>query len=52
MLRKYYNCVANRDEDNKKNASDKGGDGELPLVENAFFIFGGPTTNMTSRQCK
>ena len=51
MLRKYYNRIAHRDED-KKDAGDKGGDDEFPPVENAFFIFGGPTTNMTSRQRK
>ena len=49
MLRKYYNRVAHRDEDKKKDAGDKGGDDEFPPVENTFFIFGGPTTNMTSR---
>ena len=52
MLRKYYNRVAPRDEDKKKDADDKGGDGEFLSVENAFFIFGGPTANMTSRQRK
>ena len=52
MLKKYYNRVAHRDEDKKKDAGDKGGDDEFPPVENAFFIFGGPTTNMTSRQRK
>src|SRR6185312_6643220 len=52
MLKKYYNRVAHRDEDKKKDADDKGGDDEFPLVENAFFIFGGATTNMTSRQRK
>ena len=51
MLKKYYNRVARRDEDNK-DAGDKGGDDEFPPVENAFFIFGGATTNMTSRQRK
>jgi len=49
MLRKYYN---HRDEDKKKDVNNKGGDGKFPSVENVFFIFGGPTANMTSRQCK
>ena len=49
MLRKYYNRIAHRDEDKKKDAGDKDSDGEFPSVENAFFIFGGPTANMTSR---
>ena len=40
MLKKYYNRVAHRDKDKKKDAGDKGGDDESPLVENAFFIFG------------
>ena len=48
-LEQYYNRVAHRDEDKKKDAGDKGGDDEFPPVENAFFIFAGPTTNMTSR---
>ena len=52
MLRKYYNRITNRDEDKKKDAGDKGGDGEFTTVENAFFIFEGPTANMTSRQRK
>jgi len=52
MLRKYYNRVTHRDEDKKKDAGDKGGEDESPTVENAFFIFGGPTANMTSRQRK
>jgi len=52
MLKKYYNRVAHRDEDKKKDAGDKDGDDEFPPVENAFFIFGSATTNMTSRQRK
>ena len=52
MLWKYYNHIVNRNEDKKKDAGDKGGDDESPPVQNAFFIFGGPTTNMTSRQHK
>ena len=52
MLQKYYNHVANRDEDKKKDTNDKGGYVEFPSLEIAFFIFGGPTTNMTSRQRK
>ena len=40
MLKKYYNRIAHRDEDKKKDAGDKGGDDEFPPVENAFFIFG------------
>ena len=52
MLCKYYNRIAHRDEGKKKDADDKGGDGEFPSVENVFFIFGGPTANMNSRQRK
>jgi hypothetical protein len=52
MLRKYYNNVTHRDEDKKKDADDKGGNSKFPSVENVFFIFGGPTANMTSRQRK
>ena len=52
MLRKYNSRVAHRNEDKKKDADDKGGDSKFPSVENVFFIFGGPTTNMTSQQRK
>ena len=30
MFKKYYNRVAHRDEDKKKDAGDKGGDDEFP----------------------
>ncbi|XP_039818689.1 uncharacterized protein LOC120681242 [Panicum virgatum] len=46
MLHKYNNRVVNYDEDKKKDAGDKGGDDEFPSVENAFFIFGGPTCDV------
>ena len=51
MLRKYFNCLDRKDEAEKKDEEDKGGDG-FPSVENVFFIFGGPTANMTTRQRK
>ena len=50
MLRKYFNRLGRKDEAmKKKDEEDKGGDG-FPLVENVFFIFGGTTANMTTRQ--
>ncbi|CAN6346887.1 unnamed protein product [Urochloa humidicola] len=51
MLKKYYNRAAAKDDNAKKDAGGKDGNG-FPVVENVFFIFGGPTTNMTPRQCK
>ena len=48
MLCKYYNHVARKDEDKKKDVGDKDDDG-FPSVENVFFTFGGPTANMTAR---
>ena len=51
MLRKYFNHLGRKDEAKKKDEEDKGGDG-FPSVENVFFIFGGPTANMTTRQRK
>jgi len=51
MLRKYFNRLGPKDKDKKKDAGDKGGDGD-PSVDNVFFTFGGPTANMTSRQRK
>ena len=52
MLRKYFNRLGRKDEAKKeKDEEGKGGDG-YPQVENIFFIFGGPTANMTARQRK
>ena len=51
MLCKYFNCLGRKDEAKKKDEEDKGSDG-FPSVENMFFIFGGPTKNMTTRQHK
>ena len=52
MLRNYFNHLGRKDEAKKeKDEEGKGGDG-YPLVENVFFIFGGPTANMTARQRK
>jgi hypothetical protein len=52
MLRKYFNRLGRKDEAKKeKDEEGKGSDG-YPLVENVFFIFGGPTANMTARQRK
>ena len=51
MLRKYFNHLGRKDEAKKKDEEDKDGDG-FPSVENVFFIFGGPTANMTTRQRK
>ena len=48
----FLTVAVTGDEDKKKDAGDKGGDDEFPPVENAFFISGGPTTNMTSWQHK
>jgi len=51
MLRKYFNRLVRKDDDKKKDAEDKGGDG-YPLVDNVFFIFGRATANLTPRQRK
>jgi len=52
MLRKYFNRLGRKDEAKKeKDEDDKGGD-DYPLVENVFFIFGRPTSNLTPRQRK
>ena len=51
MLCKYFNHLGRKEEAKKKDEEDKGGDC-FPLVENVFFIFGRPTANMTTRQCK
>ena len=51
MLRKYYNHVAVKDDNIKRDADDEG-DGGFPRVENIFLIFGGPTVDMTPWQRK
>ena len=51
MIRKYFNHLSRKDKAKKKDEEDKGGDG-FPSVENVFFIFGGPTANMSPRQRK
>ena len=51
MLRRYFNRLGHKDEATKKEVEDKCVDG-YPSVENVFFIFGGPTANMTPRQRK
>ena len=52
MLRKYFNRLGRKGEAKKeKDEEGKGADG-YPSVENVFFIFGGPTENMTARQHK
>ena len=49
MLCKYFNRLGRKDKAKKeKDEEGKGGDG-YPSIENVFFIFGGPTTNMTAR---
>ena len=52
MLRKYFNRLGRKGEAKKeKDEEGKGADG-YPSLENVFFIFGGPTANMTAWQCK
>jgi hypothetical protein len=50
MLRNYFNRLGCKDEGGRKDADNQGSDG-FPPVEN-IFICGGPTTNITPRQCK
>ena len=49
---KYFNRLGRKDEAKKEKDEDDKGSDSYPSVENVFFIFGGPTTNMTARQCK
>jgi hypothetical protein len=49
MLKKYYSCVAAKEDNIKKDGGDGGKDG-FSEVENVFLIFGGPTVDMMSRQ--
>jgi hypothetical protein len=50
MLKKYYGHVTVK-EDEAKDGDDWGAGG-FPVVENVFLIFGGPTVDMFSNQCK
>jgi hypothetical protein len=51
MLKKFYGCAAAKDAEAKRDGED-GDAGGFPAVENVFLIFGGPTVDMSSRQCK
>jgi hypothetical protein len=51
MLKRFYSRATAKDDEAKKD----GGDGDtsgFPAVENVFLIFGGPSIDMSSRQCK
>jgi hypothetical protein len=51
MLKKFYGRATAKDAEAKKDGGD-GDAGGFPAVENVFFIFGGPTVDMSSRQRK
>jgi hypothetical protein len=51
MLKKYYSRAAVKDGEAKKDGGD-GDAGGLPVVENVFLIFGGPTVDMSNSQRK
>jgi hypothetical protein len=51
LLKRFYGRAAAKDAEAKKDGGD-GDAGGFPVVENAFLIFGGPTVDMSSRQCK
>jgi hypothetical protein len=51
MLKRLYGRTAAKDGKAKKDVGD-GDAGGFPAVENVFLIFGGPTIDMSSRQCK
>jgi hypothetical protein len=51
MLKRFYGRAAAKDGEAKKDGGD-GDAGGFPAVENIFLISGGPTVNMSSRQCK
>jgi hypothetical protein len=51
VLKKYYSCIAAREDEAKKDGGD-GGAGGFPAVENVFLIFKGATVDMSSSQRK
>ena len=52
MLRKCFNHLGRKDEAKKEKDEDNKGGDSYPSVDNVFFIYGGPTANMTARQRK
>jgi hypothetical protein len=48
-LKRFYGRAAAKDAEAKKDGGDDDAGG-FPAVENVFFIFGGPTVDMSSRQ--
>jgi hypothetical protein len=49
MLKKYYSHATPKDGEAKKDGGD-GDVGGFPVVENVFFIFGGPTVDLSNSQ--
>jgi hypothetical protein len=51
MLKNYCHRAAAKDGEAKKDGGD-GDAGSFPAVDNVFFIFGGPTVDMSNSQLK
>jgi len=56
MLKKYFDSLGLKKDDQRKDKSDdKGGskdDEGFPTVHDCYMIYSGPSTQLTSRQCK
>jgi hypothetical protein len=51
MLKKYYSCIAAKEDEAKKDGGDAG-TGCFPAMENVFLIFREPMVDMSSSQRK
>ena len=54
MIKKYFESLGLRNNDKKEDPKDQGGNKEdgFPEVHDCYMIYGGPSTQLTSRQCK
>jgi len=56
MLKKYFDSLGLKNDDQSKDKGDDKGESKddegLPTVHDCYMIYGGPTTQLTSQQCK
>jgi len=55
MLKRYFDGLGLKDDQKKEKSGDKGGDKEdegFPAVHDCYMIYGGPSTQLTTRQHK
>jgi hypothetical protein len=54
MLWKYFESLGIKKDDKKKDPKEKDGDKEegFPEIHDCFIIYGGPSTRLSTHQCK